>query len=259
MGGRGRSRPAEGYFTELPADDKKDAAASAIEDEEEEDEEATVDGSDVDEETEDLEELDGEEEEEAEDLTSSSGRGRGKKRGRPLGSKGKKKKIEKLPGAPDRPQNAYMLYLADYRRTHAETISKIPAKEVSKIVGERWKALTEEEKAMYEERAEKESEAYQVALAEFKEENPHFQRKKRRKRHPGEPIKKTYVGNFHFRREKKKKKKKKTLLFPPHVCASIILNLFRAILSLQGISFLYGRFHSSIQAPASRNKNSSRI
>lgn len=190
MNGRGRSRPAEGYYSELPAGDIKGATA---EEEEDDDEEATVDLSDVQETKADPESGDGEEEEEeewAEDLASSGrGRGRGKKRGRPLGSKNKK--LEKPPGAPDRPQNAFMLYLADYRSTHAEKISKMPAKEVGKIVGERWKALTDEERKIYEEQAEKEREAYQVALAEFNEQNPHYQRKKRRKKHPDEPIKKS--------------------------------------------------------------------
>lgn len=187
MGGRGRSRPTEGYYSELPEGDKKGAAAAAAE-EEEEDDEATMDLSDAEEETADLESGGEEEGEEEYVISSGRGRGRGRKRGRPLGSK---KKPGKLPGAPDRPQNAFMLYLADYRSTHADEISNIPVKDVSKLVGERWKALTEQEKTIYEERAEKEREAYQVALAEFKEENPNVQRKKRRKKHPDEPMKKS--------------------------------------------------------------------
>eukprot|EP00619_Florenciella_sp_RCC1007_P007257 CAMPEP_0205904098 /NCGR_PEP_ID=MMETSP1325-20131115/515_1 /ASSEMBLY_ACC=CAM_ASM_000708 /TAXON_ID=236786 /ORGANISM="Florenciella sp., Strain RCC1007" /LENGTH=197 /DNA_ID=CAMNT_0053269827 /DNA_START=19 /DNA_END=612 /DNA_ORIENTATION=- len=81
--------------------------------------------------------------------------------------KGKKQKKAKDPNAPKRATTAYFFFLAEERpRTKAE-VPGISVTELSKVVGAKWKQLSEEQKAPYEAKAEADKARYAAEKAQY--------------------------------------------------------------------------------------------
>ena len=92
--------------------------------------------------------------------------------GGPKEESGKKKtRKTKDPNAPKRGKNAYMLWLAENRSRITSALveagkdSKVS--EVSKVAGEEWKALSDDEKMPYQKEAAEQKAAYQKAMEEY--------------------------------------------------------------------------------------------
>jgi len=92
--------------------------------------------------------------------------------GGPKEESGKRKtRKTKDPNAPKRGRNAYMLWLGENRSRIKEALveagkdSKVS--EVSKVAGEEWKGLSEDEKLPYQKQAAEEKVAYQKAMEEY--------------------------------------------------------------------------------------------
>merc|ERR1712080_296042 len=86
---------------------------------------------------------------------------------------GKKLKREanksKREGQPTRPQNAYWLWLGANREALTKEVgSGKKLSEVSKLAGERWKALPTAQKLPFEKQADEKRAEYQKALDEWK-------------------------------------------------------------------------------------------
>lgn len=77
---------------------------------------------------------------------------------------GKKKKD---PNAPKRGLSAYMFFANDNRDKVREENPGIKFGEVGKLLGERWKELTEKEKAPYEAKAATDKKRYEKEKAEY--------------------------------------------------------------------------------------------
>lgn len=79
----------------------------------------------------------------------------------------KKKKKEKDPLKPKRPESAYFLFLSERRAALiAENKSVV---EIAKITGEEWKNMTEKQKARYEKMAKKKNEKYTQDMEVYKQ------------------------------------------------------------------------------------------
>uniref|UniRef100_A0A0E0JY43 HMG box domain-containing protein n=1 Tax=Oryza punctata TaxID=4537 RepID=A0A0E0JY43_ORYPU len=79
--------------------------------------------------------------------------------------KGKKK--EKDPSKPKQPMSAYFVYTQQRRAALVAEKKNVP--EIGKITGEEWKAMTEAEKAPFEEIARKQRKEYQVEMAAYRQ------------------------------------------------------------------------------------------
>lgn len=81
------------------------------------------------------------------------------------------KRVKKDPSAPKRPMSAF-LYFSQGKRTEIKTERpEMKNTEVSRVLGEMWRNLSEAERAPYVERERKEREVYKVAIAEWREHN----------------------------------------------------------------------------------------
>eukprot|EP00621_Florenciella_sp_RCC1693_P010003 CAMPEP_0182543712 /NCGR_PEP_ID=MMETSP1323-20130603/32063_1 /TAXON_ID=236787 /ORGANISM="Florenciella parvula, Strain RCC1693" /LENGTH=193 /DNA_ID=CAMNT_0024754675 /DNA_START=46 /DNA_END=627 /DNA_ORIENTATION=- len=98
--------------------------------------------------------------------------------------KGKKAKKTKDPNAPKRATTAYFFFLADERPRTKEEVPGISVTELSKVVGAKWKELSDADKAPYEAKAAADKERYagekaayeskQAAAAEEAYEQPNY-------------------------------------------------------------------------------------
>jgi hypothetical protein len=93
--------------------------------------------------------------------------------------KGKRsKKASRDPNLPKRPKNAYFLFVNSVRdEVKAELVAKsvdgkIKAADVSKVCGERWKALTAEDKKPFEEANAEAKVVYEKAMETYYEQFP---------------------------------------------------------------------------------------
>lgn len=88
-----------------------------------------------------------------------------------------KRKYRKRPkkdrNAPIRPMSAYIMFSSDIRTRLKD--QRLPFEEVSKIIGDQWKALDEGERQAYERMAMRAKDEYLVALKEYRQTNKYRQ------------------------------------------------------------------------------------
>merc|ERR1712176_416149 len=77
------------------------------------------------------------------------------------------KKANNDPNKPEKPQTAYFLWLGENRASLSKEAGGDVTK-VSKLAGERWKALAEKAKAPFEKKAAELKAVYDKAMAEYK-------------------------------------------------------------------------------------------
>mmetsp|Transcript_31398 Transcript_31398/g.83981 ORF Transcript_31398/g.83981 Transcript_31398/m.83981 type:complete len:203 (+) Transcript_31398:126-734(+) len=82
-----------------------------------------------------------------------------------------KNEAEKASGKPSRPQNAYWMWLAENRAALTKEAGNVKGSAISKLAGERWKALPAAKKKPFEEKAAELKATYDKALAEWKKTN----------------------------------------------------------------------------------------
>eukprot|EP00899_Mesostigma_viride_P005406 jgi/Mesvir1/14867/Mv05480-RA.1 len=80
----------------------------------------------------------------------------------------KKEKKEKMKDHPKRPQNAYMMFCNDERKDVQAKNPGLAPPEVSKLLGAQWKAMPEEQKEQYQERAALDRVRYVDEMVEYK-------------------------------------------------------------------------------------------
>ncbi|KAF2398376.1 hypothetical protein EJ06DRAFT_105488 [Trichodelitschia bisporula] len=76
-------------------------------------------------------------------------------------------KRQKDPNAPKRGLSAYMFFANDNRDKVREDNPGIKFGDVGKILGEKWKELTDKDKKPYEEQARKDKERYEAEKAKY--------------------------------------------------------------------------------------------
>ncbi|GAB4814016.1 hypothetical protein N2152v2_001062 [Parachlorella kessleri] len=81
--------------------------------------------------------------------------------------KEKKTKAKKDPNAPKRGLTAYILYSNAVRDEVKKENPEAKMGELSKIIGEKWKGLTDEEKAPFQKKAEADKERYAKEKAAY--------------------------------------------------------------------------------------------
>jgi hypothetical protein len=81
--------------------------------------------------------------------------------------KERKPRKEKDPDAPKHPCSAYVLFCSSIRKSLMQENPDLTFSDVGKMMGERYKALTDEEKAPFLEQAKEMREQYNVAHAEY--------------------------------------------------------------------------------------------
>ncbi|KAI5074178.1 hypothetical protein GOP47_0010139 [Adiantum capillus-veneris] len=81
---------------------------------------------------------------------------------------GKKKRRKKDPNAPKRAMSSFMYFSQAEREVLKKTNPGLAFKEVGKVLGERWKKLSEEEKEPYENSAKLDKARYTKEMAEYK-------------------------------------------------------------------------------------------
>lgn len=80
----------------------------------------------------------------------------------------RKKKKTKVEGMPKRPMSSYFFFIGEKREDVKRDNPGISITETTKLLGEKWKALTADEKSPYEQKAAADKERYSRELAEFK-------------------------------------------------------------------------------------------
>lgn len=80
----------------------------------------------------------------------------------------KKKKTERDPLLPKKPMNAYLFFCRDKRDSIHKVNPGIVEKEITKLLGESWRGLSEDERKTYDAQALKVKEEYNVALDAYK-------------------------------------------------------------------------------------------
>jgi structure-specific recognition protein 1 len=86
-----------------------------------------------------------------------------------FGSKetGKTKKAKKDPNAPKGAKGAFMYFSSEYRDKIKEENPNISFGEIGRALGEKWKVISSEEKAKFEEMAKKDKERHRREMAEY--------------------------------------------------------------------------------------------
>jgi hypothetical protein len=74
---------------------------------------------------------------------------------------GRKQRVKKDPNAPKRGLSAYMFFANEQRENVREENPGVTFGQVGKILGERWKALTEKQRAPYEAKAAADKKRYE--------------------------------------------------------------------------------------------------
>jgi HMG (high mobility group) box len=86
------------------------------------------------------------------------------------------KRVKKDPSAPKRPMSAF-LYFSQGKRAEIKSLKpEIKNTEVSRVLGEMWRNLSDVERAPHVERELREREVYKVAIAEWREQNESMKR-----------------------------------------------------------------------------------
>lgn len=78
-----------------------------------------------------------------------------------------KKKAEKDPKAPKKPLTSYIIFCTEKRKSIVDKDPKMAPKDVSRKLAELWRALSENEKAVYSKKAEAEKERYQNEMKNY--------------------------------------------------------------------------------------------
>ncbi|PSR77666.1 Non-histone chromosomal protein 6 [Coniella lustricola] len=86
------------------------------------------------------------------------------------GGKGEKRKGKKDPNAPKRGLSAYMFFANEQRENVREENPGIKFGEVGRILGERWKALNDKQRAPYEAKAATDKKRYEDEKAAYNAE-----------------------------------------------------------------------------------------
>lgn len=81
-------------------------------------------------------------------------------------------KEEKKNDPPTKPKTAYFIFSGEHREEVKAENPSLSLTDISKVLGEKWKALTDDEKAEYTKKAEKEKEEYNRKLSEWEAEHP---------------------------------------------------------------------------------------
>ena len=86
----------------------------------------------------------------------------------PSKAKKKDKNVKKKKSGPKRATTAFFYYVADIRPSVKEKNPGLPVSQLSKIHGEMWRSLSDEDKAPYMKKNEKDKERYQKEKDEMK-------------------------------------------------------------------------------------------
>ncbi|OMH84302.1 High mobility group-T protein [Zancudomyces culisetae] len=81
--------------------------------------------------------------------------------------KGKRRKIVKDPNAPKKPLSAYFLYCSEHRKAVIASEPNISSQDISRKLGEMWKALPAEARKIYEDRFARGKESYDRENQEY--------------------------------------------------------------------------------------------
>jgi len=87
-------------------------------------------------------------------------------------SDGKKKRKKKDPNAPKAPLTPYFSFANDVRDTVRKENPEAKFADIGKLIGERWKKLSDEAKKPYLAKSEKEKEKYKVAMEAYRKTKP---------------------------------------------------------------------------------------
>ncbi|KMT02550.1 hypothetical protein BVRB_9g202370 [Beta vulgaris subsp. vulgaris] len=90
------------------------------------------------------------------------------------GSESKKRKLSKVkdPNMPKRPMTAYFVFMEEFRKVYKEEHPESKGvKEFAKEAGAKWKALTDEEKKPYQEKAAELKVEYEKAMETYNAQN----------------------------------------------------------------------------------------
>ncbi|KZO98409.1 HMG-box [Calocera viscosa TUFC12733] len=74
-------------------------------------------------------------------------------------------KKEKDPNAPKRPRAAYILFCADHRAAAKEEAEN--NKDIMRVLGDKWKALSDKDKAPYTAKSEKDKQRYEREMKAY--------------------------------------------------------------------------------------------
>ncbi|KAI8366236.1 high mobility group box domain-containing protein [Blakeslea trispora] len=80
----------------------------------------------------------------------------------------KKKRSKKDPNAPKRGLSAYMFFSQEQRQTVKDENPEATFGQIGKLLGEKWKNMSEEDKKPYVEKAEKDKQRYEGEKASRK-------------------------------------------------------------------------------------------
>jgi HMG (high mobility group) box len=81
------------------------------------------------------------------------------------------KRVKKDPSAPKRPMSAFLYFSQGKRSVIKQEKPEIKNTEVSRVLGEMWRNLTDEERAPHVDRERREREIYKIVIAEWRERN----------------------------------------------------------------------------------------
>eukprot|EP00474_Spongospora_subterranea_P010948 CRZ11406.1 hypothetical protein [Spongospora subterranea] len=84
----------------------------------------------------------------------------------------KKAKKRKLPGAPKHPKSAYLFFVGENRdliKSAATPQERNSFTAIAKILGEKWKSLSDEQKSRYQTMADNDKDRYRIEKAEFQQ------------------------------------------------------------------------------------------
>ena len=81
------------------------------------------------------------------------------------------KKVLKVrdPNKPKAPQTAFFFFCSDKRQDTRDKLGpgEHPASEVARILGHKWKSLTEDEKKAYQDRADRDKDRYKLEMSAY--------------------------------------------------------------------------------------------
>ncbi|CAF4775883.1 unnamed protein product, partial [Rotaria sp. Silwood1] len=79
-------------------------------------------------------------------------------------------KSQKDPNAPKRPLSTFFLFSQDERPKIKKENPSLSVSDIAKVIGERWRAISDDKKRHYEERARQEKERYDREIAQYKQD-----------------------------------------------------------------------------------------
>jgi high mobility group protein B2 len=105
-------------------------------------------------------------------------------------SKQKKKRAKKVAGQPKKGKSAFVFFGEDKRKEMKEQGKTAPFAEMGKIIGDAWKALSDDEKKPYQDKAARAKEVADKAIAEWEAIHGKIEKKPRKKKAGGKTTKK---------------------------------------------------------------------